>query len=175
MKKTAFAALALSLAISPAAIAESELYVNGGVSSFSTDDASVSAFTARGGIWFNDLIGTEIEASFGLGADDIDGVDVELENAFGGYLVAKYPVLPRVDVLGRLGYTTGEFQSATNGVSTDADADGFAFGLGGEVMITDSIGLRGDYTRIEPSDEDGLDGGVNVFAITGVYKFGTVR
>ncbi|MEO1188314.1 MAG: porin family protein [Pseudomonadota bacterium] len=174
MKKTAIIALALGLAMSPAVIAESELYVNGGVSSFSTDDANISAFTARGGVWFNDLIGTEIEASFGLGADDIDGVDIELENAFGGYLVAKYPVLPRVDVLGRLGYTTGEFQSATNGV-TDADADGFAFGLGGEVMITNALGLRGDYTRIEPSDDDGLDGGINVFAITGVYKFGSVR
>ena len=77
-------------------------------------------------------------------------------------------------MLGRLGYTVGEFQSATNGVSTDADSDGFAFGLGGEVMITRQIGLRGDYTRIEPS-EDGIDGGINVFAITGVYKFGTVR
>lgn len=174
MKKTAFAILAVSMAASPAAMAESELYVNGGASSFSTDDANITAFTARGGVWFNDLIGAEAEASFGLGADDADGVDIELENAFGGYLVAKYPVLPRVDVLGRVGYTVGEFQSANNGVSTDADADGFAFGFGGEVMLTDQLGLRGDYTRIEPG-EDGLDGGVNVFALTGVYKFGTVR
>ena len=174
MKKAALAVALCCAALSPAAFAESELYVNFGGASFSTDDANITAFTARGGIWLNDLLGTEFEASFGAGADDVDGVDFELENAFGGYLIAKYPVLPRVDVLGRLGYTTGEFQAATNGVSTDADADGFAFGLGGEVMLTDQFGLRGDYTRIEPSD-DGLDGGVNVFAITGVYKFGTVR
>ena len=174
MKKTALAAVVLFAASGPVAMAESELYVNAGASSVSTDDANITAFTARGGLWLNELIGTEFEVSFGLGADDLDGVDVELENQYGGYLVAKYPVLPRVDVLGRLGYTTGEFQTATNGVSTDADADGFAFGLGGEVMITDSFGLRGDYTRIEPDDEQ-LDGGVNVFAITGVYKFGTVR
>ncbi|MEM6555478.1 MAG: porin family protein [Pseudomonadota bacterium] len=174
MKKTALATVLVGLALSPAAYAESELYLNGGVSSFSTDDADVTAFTARGGVWFNALIGAEVETSLGLGADDADGFDVELENSIGGFLVAKYPVLPRVDVLGRLGYTVGEFQSATNGVSTDADSDGFAFGLGGEVMITRQIGLRGDYTRIEPS-EDGIDGGINVFAITGVYRFGTVR
>lgn len=174
MRKTALAAAAFCAALSPAAFAESELYVNLGGSSVSTDDANISAITARGGIWFNDLIGSEFEASFGVGADDVDGVDFELENAFGGYLIAKYPVLPRVDVLGRVGYTTGEFQAATNGVSQDADADGFAFGLGGEVMITDQLGIRGDYTRIDP-DDDQLDGGVNVFAITGVYKFGSVR
>ena len=139
MKKTALAAVVVFAATGPVAMAESELYVNAGGSSVSTDDANISAFTARGGIWLNELIGTEFEVSFGLGADDIDGVDVELENQYGGYLVAKYPVLPRVDVLGRLGYTTGEFQTATNGVSSDADADGFAFGVGGEVMITNSF------------------------------------
>lgn len=174
MKKSAIAAILASSALGPAAIAESDLYTNVGVSAFDTDGASLTAFTARGGVSFNAMFAAEFEASFGLGADDLDGVDAELENQFGGYLVAKYPVLPRVDVLGRVGYTTAEIQTATNGVSSDADVDGFAFGLGGEVMITDQFGLRGDYTRIE-ADDDQIDGGVNVFALTGVYRFGTVR
>ena len=41
-------------------------------------------------------------------------------------------------------------------------------------MVTNQIGIRGDYTRIEVSD-DGWDGGVNVYALAGVYKFGSVR
>ncbi len=174
MKKSAIAAVLVSAAMGPTAIAESELYVNAGGSNFDTDGASLTAFTARGGIEFNDLLGAEFEASFGLGADDSDGVDSELENQFGGFVVARYPVFDRVDVLGRVGYTTAEIQSATNGVSSDVNADGFAFGLGGEVMITSQLGVRGDYTRIEV-DEDQLDGGVNVFALTGVYRFGSVR
>lgn len=174
MKKTALAAILVSAAMAPAALAQSDLYVNGGVSNIDADEAGLTAFTLRGGLSFHDLLGAEFEASFGLGADDIAGTDVELENQFGGYVVAKYPVLPRVDVLGRVGYVTGEYQTATNGVSSDIDVDGFAFGLGGEVMITDQLGVRGDYTRIE-ADDDQLDGGVNVFAVTGVYKFGSVR
>lgn len=174
MKKSTIAAILVSTALVPAAMAESDLYMNGGVSTFNTDGADLTAFTARGGISFNELLSAEFEASFGLGADDSGGVDAELENQFGGFLVAKYPVLPRVDVLGRVGYTTAEIQTANNGVSSDVNADGFAFGLGGEVMITDQFGLRGDYTRIEV-DDDLLDSGVNVFALTGVYKFGSVR
>ena len=174
MKKSAIAAILVSTALVPAAMAESDLYVNGGVSTFDADDANLTAFTARGGISFNDLLSAEFEASFGLGADNSNGFDSELENQFGGFLVAKYPVLPRVDIHGRVGYTTAEIQSATNGVSSDVNADGFAFGLGGEVMITDQLGIRGDYTRIEV-DDDQLDGGVNVFALTGVYRFGSVR
>jgi len=174
MKKSAIAAVLVSATMASTAMAESELYMNGGASNFDTDGASLNAFTARGGIEFNELLGAEFEASFGLGADDSNGVDAELENQFGGFVVARYPVFDRVDVLGRVGYTTAEIQTSTNGVSSDVNADGFAFGLGGEVMITDQIGVRGDYTRIE-ADDDQLDGGVNVFAITGVYRFGSVR
>lgn len=174
MKKSAIAAVLVSAAMGSTAMAESELYLNAGGSTFDTDGANLSAFTARGGIEFNELLGAEFEASFGLGADDENGVDAELENQFGGFVVARYPVFDRVDVLGRVGYSTAEIQFATNGVSSDVNADGFAFGLGSEVMITEQLGIRGDYTRIEV-DDDQLDGGLNVFAITGVYRFGSVR
>lgn len=177
MTKTALVALLAGASLIPAAAADSELYVNGGYAAFDGDGATLSALTARGGVEFNDIFGAELEASFGLGAeelDDLPGAEIELENQFGGYLTARYPVLPSFDAIGRIGYTTGEFQASTNGVSGDAEVDGFAFGLGGEFMFTEQIGVRGDYTRIE-ADDDELDGGVNVFALTGVYKFGSVR
>ena len=176
MRKSGFIALMVSAALIPAAAAESELYLNGGYAAYDGDDATLSSLTARGGIEFNALIGAEFEASFGLGAEEIDdtGAELELENQFGGYLTARYPLLPSLDAIGRVGYTTGEFQASNSGVSGDAEVDGFAFGVGGEFMFTDNFGVRGDYTRIE-ADDDELDGGVNVFALTGVFKFGTVR
>lgn len=177
MKHVVVAALVAGAVAVPSAVAQSELYVTGGPSSLDIDEATLTAFTARGGIEFHELLGAEFEASFGLGAEDLGNsatAEIELENQFGGYLVGRYPVLPQLDVLGRIGYTTGEFQTSNGGVSTDTDADGFAFGVGGEYMITRQFGLRGDYTRIE-ADEDELDGGINVFALAAVYKFGSVR
>lgn len=174
MKRVGLSLVAAGMVLVPSAAADSQLYINGGTAIFDTGDASVNTFTARGGLAFHDLLGAELEASFGIGADDVDGTDFELESQFGGYLVARYPILPRLDAHGRVGFVTGEFQSATSGVSQDAEADGFAFGFGGELMITRSLGIRGDYTRIN-ADDDQIDGGVNVFALTGVYKFGSVR
>lgn len=177
MKKFAAAAIFIGTVMAPNALAESELYVTGGLSSFDADGADLQTATFRGGIEFHELLGAEFETSFGLGAEQLDGnssVEVELENQFAGFLVARYPVIPNLDVLGRVGYTSGELQSANGGVSSDVDVDGFAFGLGGEYMFTEQLGLRGDYTRIEV-DEDSLDGGVNMFSIAGVYKFGSVR
>lgn len=177
MKKLAATALLIGATITPHVFAESELYVTGGLSTFDADGVDLQALNLRGGIEFHELLGAEFEAAFGLGAEEIDGsggVEAELENQFSGFVVARYPVIPNLDVLGRVGYTTGELQTANNGVSSDADLDGFAFGLGGEYMFTQQLGIRGDYTRVEV-DEDALDGGVNMFSIAGVYKFGSVR
>ncbi len=177
MKKT-LAMLALSVAsFGGSAAADSDLYLNAGISAFDGEGATLNAFTARGGISIHDLFSAELEASFGLGAEEIDGApgaELKLENQFGGYLVGRYPLLPNFDAIGRLGYTTGEFQASAGGVAGDVETDGFAFGIGGEVMITPQFGLRGDYTRIEV-DDDALDGGVNAFALAAVYRFGSLR
>lgn len=177
MKKFAAAAMVVGVAITPNALAESELYVTGGLASLDADGVDLQALNFRGGIELHELLSAEFEASLGLGAEEIDGgsgAEAELENQFGGFLVARYPVIPNLDLLGRVGYTTGELQTANNGVSSDADLDGFAFGLGGEYMFTEQLGVRGDYTRVEV-DDDALDGGVNMFSIAGVYKFGSIR
>ena len=174
MKKTAFAALLAGVLLTPAAIAESELYVTGGYSVIDGDGATLDALTIRGGWMFTEMFGAELEGSFGIGSDDVDGfpgAEIELNNQFGGYLVGRFPVAEQFDVIGRLGYTTGEFEASGGGFSDTADVDGFAFGIGGEFMFTDTFGVRGDYTRIEADDDD-LDGGVDVFAISGVLKFG---
>ena len=133
--------------------------------------------TPQGGIEFHELLGEEFEAAFGLGAEEIDGgsgAEAELKNQFGGFIVARYPIIQNLDVLGHIGYTSGELQTSNNGVTSDADLDGFAFGIGGEYMFTEQLGVRGDYTRVEV-DDDTIDGGVNMFSIAGVYKFGAVR
>ncbi len=177
MKKIAVAAVLASVTLTPAAIAQSDLYVTGGYSAFDGEDATLNALTLRGGLSFHEILGAEFEGSFGLGAEDLNGVagaQVELENQFAAYLVGRYPIAPEFDVLARIGYTTGEYQASNSGVSGDTDIDGFAFGIGGEYMLTEQFGVRGDYTRIEAED-DSFDGGIDVFAIAGVFKFGDVR
>jgi|GEM_PF-1626403 len=177
MKQIALAAALATPFVTPAAFAQSDLYVTGGYTEFDSEDATLNALTLRGGMAFHEVFGAELEASFGLGAEDVDGSSggqVELENQFAGYFVGRYPVAPAFDVLARIGYTTGEYQASNNGVSSDVDLDGFAFGIGGEYMLTEAFGIRGDYTRIE-ADDDSFDGGIDVFAISGVYKFGDLR
>ena len=177
MKKSAVAAVLAGACLGPTAMAESDLYVTGGYSAFDSEGATINALTLRGGMSFHEIFGGEFEASFGLGAEDVGGnlgSQVELENQFAAYLVGRYPVMRDVDVLARIGYTTGEYQSSTSGVTGDAEVDGLAFGIGGEYMFTEQFGVRADYTRVEAED-DSFDGGIDVFAFSGVFKFGDTR
>ena len=177
MKKIAVAAILVGTMLVPTAIAQSDLYVTGGYSAFDGDGATLDTFTVRGGLAFHEILGAEFEGSFGLGAEDAGGTaggQVELENQFGAYLVGRYPVAPSFDVLARIGYTTGEYQASNNGVTGDVDVDGVAFGIGGEYMINDQYGVRADYTRVEAED-DSFDGGIDVFSISAVFKFGDLR
>ena len=177
MKKTAIAAVMAGVCLLPSAMAESDLYVTGGYAAFDGGGATLDTITVRGGMAFHEIFGGEFEASFGLGAKDIGnsaGTQVELENQFGAYLVGRYPAMRDLDVLARIGYTTGEYQSSTSGVTGDAEVDGLAFGLGGEYMFSEQFGVRADYTRIEAED-DSFDGGIDVFALSGVFKFGDTR
>ena len=177
MNKTAMAAVLAGACFGPSAMAESVLYVTGGYAAYDGGGATLNTVTLRGGMAFHEIFGGEFEASFGLGAEDIGnsaGTQVELENQFGAYLVGRYPVAQQFDVLARLGYVTGAFQSSTSGVTGDAEVDGLAFGIGGEYMLNEQFGVRADYTRIEAED-DSFDGGIDVFALGGVFKFGDTR
>lgn len=177
MKKTAIAVVLAGVCLVPVAIAESDFYVTGGYAAYDGGGATLDTVTLRGGMAFHEVFGGEFEASLGLGAKDIGnaaGTQVELENQFAAYLVGRYPIMREVDVLARIGYTTGEYESSTNGVTGDAEVDGLAFGIGGEYMFNSQFGVRADYTRIEAED-DGFDGGIDVFAISGVFKFGDTR
>ena len=159
----------------PAALAETTFYGNIGYSAFDGDGGTLSAITARGGAQFTPNFGAEIEGSFGAGGEEFDGVDLDLSNQFGAYAVGYLPLGESFNLLGRIGYGTATIEGSVPGLgSADVDLNGVLVGLGGEYMFTKNMGVRGDYTRFEANDDD-IDGGVDIFAISAVYKFGAAN
>lgn len=169
--KLAMATLA-AVALAGAANAQSEFYVTGGYSALDGDDATLSALTGRGGVFFNDYFGVEGEASFGLGEEDLEfGSSIELSNQFAGYAIGKYPVAENIDIFGRVGYGTAEFDVNVDGLgSGSVDVDGFSYGVGGQLFFTENVGIRAEYTRFEADDNE-LDGGLDTYSISAVFRF----
>lgn len=171
MKTVVFSAAAALVAFAPTAVADPGFYVNGGVSVYDGDGATLEGLTGRAGYDFNDYFGVEGEFSIGLGEENVDGIDLEINNQYAAYAVGKLPISERFDIFGRIGYGTIEFEGSAGGISETVDVDGFGFGAGGQFFFSENVGVRGEYTRFEADDEDGIDGELDVFTVSAVIKF----
>jgi outer membrane immunogenic protein len=173
IRKVALAAAAAAAFATPAAAESKGAYVSAGYTHFDLEqDVAVGGLTGRLGYRLGQHFGVEGEASFGVKDDELaappfGNVSVELENAYGVYGVGFLPVSENFDLFGRAGYGSLEIQGSLGGFSADAEADGLAFGVGGQYFFGSNFGVRGEYTRIEGDDE-----GADSFAISGVFKFG---
>lgn len=165
--KLILAALAAATIAAPAALAQGNLELGAAYSNFDADGADVGALTARGTYFINPHFGVEGEASVGIDDDDIGGATVELNSAFAGFGVVQAPVSERVDVFARAGYSTSDYDVTVPGVgSASGDDDGFAYGVGAKVFLTERFGLRGDFTKYDGDDID-----ADVISVGGVVRF----
>jgi hypothetical protein len=156
------AAAALTLAAVPAVSQAQEVYGTVGYGNVDTDTAKVGALQARLGYKFTPNLGVEGEASFGVKDDNYGGVNVKLKDQFGAYVVGFVPVTPKAELFARVGYSGATFDTSLG----DRDADGVAYGVGGQYNVTDKDGVRFDWTR---HDYDA--GNADVYALSYSRKF----
>lgn len=159
MKKIMLSAAVATAALValPAATASAEgFYAGAGYTHYDTDSGDLGGVTGRLGYRFHPNFAVEGEATASVEDDDF----VELEHAYGGYVLGILPAGP-VDLHARVGYQEAEFDIATG---ADVDADGLGYGVGATWNVTPSFGIRADYTRLEgdfDTDTFGLGGVVN--------------
>ena len=129
---------------------DSGLYVNVGLQTLEFDTYSV---VGRGGYNFSRNFGVEVEGSIGIsgtdvGATDISDIEFTTPYSFGGYFVTRYPVAPKFELLGRLGFTNINFEVSDDFQSETENIGGFATGAGFQYNIDESNGLRADFTNV---------------------------
>jgi len=164
--KLALASLAAILA-APIAVAQGNVELSGGYTQFDADGADLGALTGRGTYFFNRYLGAEGEVSIGIDDADVGAGSVELDNSFGAFGVVRAPITERFELFGRAGYATSEFNASVPGLgSASGDVDGFAYGVGGKLFLTDKLGVRADVGRYEGDDSE-----ADVFTIGGVVRF----
>lgn len=181
MKITSFitAATAAFILAAPTAVAGDFDLSGGGTYLFDGADSgfSFTALTARGAYWFTDTIGFEGEFSTGLsGTDNFDssGIDFELKNQYGGYLVGRFPAGQSGELFGRVGFNAGTIDGAISGISAEVDYNGFSLGGGYTYFIQDNFGIRGEVTTSGASLDNNLDadGNLTSFSLSVLTRFG---
>lgn len=143
MKKSALlsaAALAVAMFAMPS-LASAQVYVGAGYTHYDTDGGEIGGATGRVGYRFNQNLAVEGEGTWSVDDDDA----VELDQAYGAYVVGTLPVTQSFGVHGRVGYQDAQFSTPLG----DAEANGLAYGVGATFNLTPSFGVRADYTRLE--------------------------
>lgn len=168
MKKLALAAACAAAAFiaAPSAMAQGTgstgWHAGAGYTHYDLDSVELGGVTGRLGYRFHPNFALEGEATIGVVEDDIAGVDVELDHAYGVYGVGYLPVSDNVELFGRVGYAEVEASAGP----FDASEDGIGYGVGAQMRLTDNVGIRGEYTRLE-GDDDGAD----TFGVSAVFGF----
>ncbi|MBY4892975.1 porin family protein [Rhodobacteraceae bacterium N5(2021)] len=122
-----------------------------------------TGFGAYGGynyaIGDNFVVGAEVGISgpvsfqTALGNPDFEFDNVVNARVRGGYAIGN------ALVYGSVGYQMVNY-SAAAGISTDGSADGLVYGIGVEMLLTDSVSVRLDYTSTHMNPEAGTLPGV---------------
>ena len=176
MKFTAAAAAVAAAMLATPALAQP---ATGGISGYANlgyslidEDVTLHAIHARLG-GRGRFVGVEAEGAFGVGGDDIGGVDVNLNHEFAAYLVGFVPLAAdNADIFARVGYGTSEIEGRLGGISASASDESWNFGGGGQYFFNGgNHGVRAEYTRMEFDD----GGGANVWSIGYVLRFGGGR
>jgi hypothetical protein len=181
----AFAALAAAAAIAAPASAQTlQSYLapvsynaSLGYTGVSWAGNNLGAVTLRAGADFGKYLGVEGEGSFGVAdaAVSLGGASAKthLNNAYAGYVVGRYPIMPNGNLFARVGYGHLDArQSVSAGGSSLSVADGvdsLNYGAGGEYLFDGKNGLRIEYTRYDLRTDSAKD--ADTWSLSFVHKF----
>jgi hypothetical protein len=138
---------------------------------------NLGAVTLRAGADFGKYLGVEGEGSFGVSDAAVSLGDVSakthLNNAYAGYFVGRYPIMPNGNLFARVGYGHIDArQSAAAGGQSASVAEGvdtLNYGAGGEYLFDGKNGLRIEYTRYDLRTDNAKD--ADTWSLSYVRKF----
>jgi hypothetical protein len=178
----AVAALAAAAAIAAPASAQSiadlkpvSYYGSAGYTGIDYLGNNLGAVTLRVGANAGKYLGAEVEGAFGvadagLSYPGIGSAKIHLNNEYAGYVVGRYPVLPNLDLLARVGYGHQEIKASVTGLGSATDGvDSLNYGVGGQYQFDAKNGLRLEWTRYDfrASNTKPAD----AWTLSYVYKF----
>jgi hypothetical protein len=183
----AFAALAAAAAIAAPASAQSvalpsylgpvSYNASLGYTGIAWAGNNLGAVTLRAGADLGKYLGVEGEGSFGVSDATVSlagaNAKTHLNNAYAGYFVGRYPIMPNGNLFARVGFGHIDAQQSASfrgvGGTIRDGVDSLNYGAGGEYFFDPKNGLRIEYTRYDLRTNDAKD--ADTWSLSYVRKF----
>ena len=121
-------------------------------------DADLGTLSGKVGVMATPFLGFEARAGFGVDDDEVRGVELSVDNFYGGYatpnLANESPVTPYAVV----GFTRVEAEAKYRGVSVSDDDSDLSYGIGAHVKFAPNLSGNLEYMRYYDDDGLTLDG-----------------
>lgn len=125
---------------------------------FGSQEADVGTLSAKVGVMATPFLGFEARGGFGVDDDNIGGVDLSVDNFFGGYatfnLVNESPVTPYAI----LGFTRVELEAEGPFNTVTEDESDVSYGLGLNMAFAPNLSGNLEYMRYYDDDDVTVDG-----------------
>jgi outer membrane immunogenic protein len=154
MRALVLAALATTMLAAPALAKDTGSYANFGYTHVDDNNVTNGLLGARYGLAVNPNFAVEGEAGVGVIDDTVRGVEVNTDFALGAFALGRLPVSENLRLHARAGYQHQWVTTKAAGIETDDHDGSLAFGVGGQVDISERSGIRADWTRQTNDDID---------------------
>lgn len=143
-----------------ASFANAGAYVGTNVTAIDFSGVELNAVQLVIGNQLNEFVGIELRAGTGLGDDNVNGVTVELDSIYGGYLTLTAPISDSLAVYAIAGNTWAEATASTyDGYSASAKDDNESFGMGVRFNARESMTIKAEWMNYG-DDVDGVSVGI---------------
>ena len=153
--------LSVSALLATAAVAQAQVYVEGGVAPLTLKDNEAPVLKAKPTV-LTGIVGYEInpnvavEGFLGLGLNKSSvtlggastNVDAKISSSYGVFLKPKVMVSNEVELFARLGYAKSTLKLSTRGESESQTEGSFAYGLGGNYYLNKQTYLTASYMNL---------------------------
>lgn len=146
-----------ALALSASCSALAGPYVGGDYAFIDADIVDLGALAFKAGYQMSDWAAIEARIGFGAQDDDYAGVNVELDNFYGGYFLAGLPNDSTFYPYLVAGYTRMEVEASAFGMSESADDSDFSYGIGSRIGINESLAGNVEFMRYLDTEGEEID------------------
>ncbi|TRX57163.1 outer membrane beta-barrel protein [Thalassomonas sp. M1454] len=130
----------------------------------SKDDLEANSVIARLGYNYNQNMAVELRLGTSLDADNIGGIESEMDSLAGIYLVGTMPINRTLSVYALMGATSTEFTKSYQGYSETDTLSGVSMGAGINIRLMHQVALNLELVNYVDKETafGGLSAGVKV-------------